>query len=484
VSAESASGDRPNLRLRSAQGRAAIAVTALASGMVFLDGTVVNLALPAIGRDLDAGVASLQWTINGYLLTLAALIIIGGSLGDRFGRRRVFLIGTVWFTAASLICGLAPSSELLVAARVLQGIGGALLTPGSLAIIEAAFHPDDRAGAIGRWSGLAGVSTALGPVLGGYLIDALSWRSVFFLNVPIGVAVLILAARYIPETRGRADARSIDATGAALAAIGLAGVSFALIEGPELGAGSASVVAAAVAGVLALSAFIVVERRVVDPMLPLEIFRSRAFSAANIITFVVYAGLGSVFFFLGVFLQVALRYSPLEAGLAFVPVTVMLLLFSASAGRLAQRIGARPLLTAGSLIIAGSMLMMRGINPGDEYLSDLLPAVMVFSIGLIGIVAPVTATALSSAPEEHAGLASAVNNAVSRTGQLLAIALLPALAGLAGNDYRDPTAITEAFHTGMLTTAVLSLTGAVVAWTMLDREVLRRPSSATADAEG
>ncbi|MFY9265757.1 MAG: MFS transporter [Solirubrobacterales bacterium] len=459
------------LRLATADGRWAVAVTVLGSSMVFLDATVVNIALPAIGRDLDASVASLQWTVNSYLLALAALIILGGSFGDRFGRRRVFLIGTIWFTGASALCGLAPSDEALIAARVLQGVGGALLTPGSLAIIEASFAHVDRGRAIGLWSGLAGVSTAAGPLVGGYLIDAVSWRAVFYLNLPIGAFVAATAMRRLPETFGN-RARRIDVAGASLVAIGLAGTSLAMTEAPELGVGSAAVVVSGSIGTLALITFVLVERRVTEPMLPLGIFRSRPFAAANLVTFVVYAALAGVFFFLGVFLQISLRYSPLEAGMAGVPVTALLLVLSARAGALAQRIGARPLLTGGALVMALAMLMMRSIEPGDDYLAGVLPSIALFGLGLAAIVAPVTATALSSAPVEHAGLASAVNNAVSRAGQLIAIAILPAVAGLAGSEYANPAALTDAFHTAMIATAILALIGGAIAWTMIGREVL------------
>lgn len=449
----------------------------LGSSIVFLDSTVVNMALPAIGREFDASFASLQWTVNGYLLALAALIILGGSFGDRFGRRRMFVLGTAWFTFASVLCGLAPSSEVLIAARVLQGVGGALLTPGSLAIIEASFVSVERGRAIGLWSGLSGVSTAAGPLLGGYLIDAVSWRAIFYLNVPIGLLVIVTAMRHVPESFGVRSSR-IDLGGAFLVALGLAGTSFALIEAPELGAGSAEVLVSATVGLIALIAFVIVERRVREPMLPLSIFQSKPFTAANLVTFVVYAALAGVFFMQGVFFQISLGYSPLEAGMSGLPVTALLLLFSSRAGALAQRVGARPLLTGGAVVITVAILMMRSIDPGDSYWTGVLPSMIVFGVGLVGIVAPVTATALSSAPTEHAGLASAVNNAVARAGQLIAIALLPAVAGLAGSEYEDPAAMTGAFHDAMLATAVLSAIGAVVAWTMIGRDVLKLEDAA------
>ncbi|MGH2905172.1 MAG: MFS transporter, partial [Solirubrobacterales bacterium] len=430
--------EQAGLTLDSGPGRWTIAVCVLGSCIVFLDGSVVNIALPAIGRDLDAGLADLQWIVNGYMLALASLIILGGSLGDRFGRRKAFLVGTVWFTVASMLCGLAPSSELLIAGRFLQGIGGALLTPGSLAIIEASFVKADRGRAIGLWSGLAGASTAFGPPLGGWLIDAVSWRAIFFLNLPLGIFVVLAGLRHVPETRGREVTGSLDFAGATLAAVGLGGLSWALIEGPERGAGSPVVLAAAAAGAAACVAFVFVERRAKDPMLPLGIFRSPTFVAANLITFSVYAGLGGVFFFLVLMLQIGLGYTPVEAGIAGLPVTIILLLLSSRAGGLSQRIGPRLPLTVGPVIVAVAMLMMRMIEPGVDYLTGVLPAILVFGFGLVLIVAPVTSTALSSAPQDEAGVASAVNNAVARTGQLMAIAVLPVIAGLSGDQYENP----------------------------------------------
>lgn len=440
----------------------------LGSCMVFLDGSVVNIALPALGRDFDAGISDLQWIVNGYMLALASLIILGGSLGDRFGRRRVFVIGVIWFSAASALCGFAPNSETLIAARILQGIGGALLTPGSLAIIEATFVASDRGRAIGLWSGLAGASTAFGPPLGGYMIDAFSWRAVFFMNLPLGAFLVYGAVRHIPETFGREQLGRIDYSGATLAAVGLGGVSWALIEGPGRGLDSLAVTGAGLIGIAACVGFVLVERMTKDPMVPLAIFNSKSFTAANLITFVVYAGLGGVFFLLVVVLQTALGYSPIEAGLMTLPITIILLFLSARAGGLAQRIGPRIPLTVGPVVVAAGMLLMLRVGPDSTYLGSVLPALLVFGFGLVLIVAPVTATALSSAPQDQAGVASAINNAVARTGQLLAIAVLPVVAGLTGDEYLDPNAVTEAFHVAMFLTAGLALLGAAIAWTMFE----------------
>ncbi|MEK6252784.1 MAG: DHA2 family efflux MFS transporter permease subunit [Actinomycetota bacterium] len=452
-------------------GRWVLAVAVLGSGMAFLDGTVVNVALPDIGRDLDASTSSLQWILNGYLLTLASLILLGGSLGDRYGRRRVFVLGTGLFTAASMLCAIAPNVELLVVARLLQGIGGALLTPGSLAMIESSFRPADRARAIGAWSGLGGVATALGPLLGGYLVDAVSWRAIFLINLPLGIFVIAMASRHVPETRDPTTSGHLDFAGATLAGLGLAGTTYALIEAPGKGA-SPLILLAGIGGVVALVAFLLGERRNANPMMPLEIFGSRQFSAANLVTFVVYAALGGVFFLLVAFLQISLGYSPIAAGAASLPVTVLMLLLSARSGALAQRIGARIPLTAGPLVIAVGLLLMTRIDPGDSYVSTVLPAVIVFGLGLTLVVAPVTATVLAAADARHSGIASGINNAVSRVAGLLAVAVLPLIAGLTGDSFYDPSAMADGFRVAMVACAVLAALGGVLAWLTISSEVL------------
>ncbi len=451
-------------------GRWVLAVAVLGSGLAFLDGTVVNVALPEIGRDLDASTSSLQWILNGYLLTLASLILLGGSLGDRYGRRRVFVFGVGLFTVASLLCAIAPNAESLVAARLLQGVGGALLTPGSLAMIEATFRRTDRAAAIGAWSGLGGVATALGPLLGGYLVDAVSWRAIFLINLPLGVFVIAMAGRHVPETRDTTMSGGLDFPGAVLAALGLAGTTYALIEAPE-GAGPAVLLAGA-GGLAALAAFLLVERRSPNPMMPLEVFASDQFSAANLVTFVVYAALGGFFFLFVAFVQISLGYSAIEAGAATLPVTLLMLGLSARTGALAQRIGARIPLTAGPLIIALGLLLLSRITPGDRYLTDVLPAVVVFGLGLTLVVAPVTATALAAADERHAGIASGINNAVARVAGLLAVAVLPLLAGLTGEAFYDPAEMTDGFQMAMLICAALAALGGLLAWLTISGEVL------------
>ena len=331
------------VRMADPSGKWIVAGAVLGSAVVALDATVVNVALPTIGRDLHAGVTGLQWTIDGYLVTLAALILPGGSLGDRFGRRRIFLLGLAWFAAASLLCGIAPNIGVLIAARTLQGVGGALLTPASLAIIQATFHPDDRGRAIGAWSGLGGIATAAGPLAGGWLVDAVSWRVIFLLNLPLAAIAAAVALRHVPESTDPSVSGRVDIVGAVLIALGLAGVTYGLIEaswGPAL------------PGLAALAAFVVYERRESHPMLPLDIFASRQFTGANVATFAIYGSLGGVFFLFVVFLQTSLHYSPLKAGAASLPITLLMLTLSSRAGALAQRIGPRRPMTFGPLIVA------------------------------------------------------------------------------------------------------------------------------------
>jgi len=326
------------VRYSTAAGRWVIAATVLGSGMAAIDGTVVGIALPSIGRQFHAPLSTLQWVVTGYTLALAALLLLGGSLGDRKGRRLVFNVGVVWFAVASAACALAPNTNILIGTRVLQGVGAALLTPGSLAIIQASFDPDDRSRAIGAWSGLGGVATAAGPLLGGYLISAASWRWIFVINIPIGVVVLVSSMRHVPESRDPTTTGRVDVPGAVTAVVGLAATTFALIEGPSLGWTAPVVIAMLATGAVGVIAFLVVERRSPAPMLPLALFRERQFTAANLVTFVVYAALGGVLFLLPVELQVVNHYTPLESGIALLPLTIIMLLLSARSGQLAARI--------------------------------------------------------------------------------------------------------------------------------------------------
>jgi EmrB/QacA subfamily drug resistance transporter len=445
-------------------GRGTLLAAILASGMVFLDTTVVNVALPRLGADLGATVADLQWTVNGYLLMLAAFVLLGGALGDRIGRRRVFLLGVVWFTVASVLCGLAQGTGWLITARALQGAGGALLTPGSLAMIQASFHPDDRGRAIGTWSGLSGVSTALGPFVGGWLIDALSWRWIFFLNVPLAVAVLLAALRWAPESRDERSSRRYDVLGALLGALGLGGVTYALIDAPARGPRSPAVLVSALVGALAVAAFVLVERRRGDTaMLPTELFRSRLFSVLNAFTVVVYAALGGFTFFLAVYLQNVVGWSALLTGLATVPMTLLLLVGSSRAGALSAKIGPRLPLTVGPVVAAVGLLLLRRVELGASYWTDVLPGVALFGLGLTLVVAPLTASVLAAVADRFAGVASGFNNAAARAGGLLAVAALPLAVGLTGTGYAHKAALTTAFREAMLWCAVLLLAGAALA---------------------
>ncbi len=453
----------PGLRLSTARGRWVVAATVLGSGMAALDATVVGIALPAIGRNFHAGVSSVQWVVDGYTLTLAGLLLLGGTLGDSYGRRKMFVIGTVWFAIASLLCGLAPTVGLLIAARALQGVGGALLTPGSLAILQASFAADDRSAAIGAWSGLGGVATAIGPFLGGYLIDAVSWRLVFFINLPLAVLVVAISARHVPETKAPGPVPKLDVKGAACISGALAGITYGLIAASSAGWASVSVLLPLAVGLALLGLFVLVEDKEPAPMLPLSLFRSRQFSAANAVTFVVYAALGGLLFLVPVVLQVVHGYSPTEAGAALLPVTFIMLALSSRSGALASRIGPRLQMTIGPLVIAASFLLFIRVGTSGDYLTAVLPAVVVFGLGVAINVAPLTATALSSAPAEHAGVASAVNNDVARAAQLIAVAVLPALAGITGESYLHPAQLAHGFKVAAIMAAVFCAAGGVLA---------------------
>ena len=452
------------LAFASAQGRWVVAATTLGSGIAFLDSTVVNVALPHIGEDLDTSVAGLQWVLNGYLVTLSSLILLGGSLGDLFGRKRVFQAGVVVFAVASVACALAPNDAALVLGRVAQGIGGALLTPASLAILEASFRPEDRPRAIGAWSGLSGVAAAVGPFVGGWLVDSASWRWIFLINLPLSAVVIAITARHVPESFDPRADRRIDWTGAVLVAVSLGVLSWGLIAAGDRGWGAPSVVFSLVAGVAAMAAFVVVESRSPHPMLPLDIFRSAQFRAANLVTAAVYAALGGVFFLLTIQLQQVLDYSALEAGAATLPITGLMLALSARSGALAARIGPRLQMTVGPLLVAVGILLMSSIDAGTSYLTGVLPAVIVMGLGLATTVAPLTSTALGAVDDRHAGVASGVNTTVSRAAQLAAVAVLPVAVGLTGDDFLRPETFSDGFRTAMLITAALAAAGGLVAW--------------------
>ncbi|MEU4405983.1 MFS transporter [Streptosporangium sp. NPDC023963] len=456
--------DNGHIRFASAKGRWVLLTTVLGSGMAMLDGTVVNVALPSLGADLGADMAGLQWTVNAYTLTLAGLILLGGSLGDRYGRRKIFLVGVVWFAVASALCGLAPNVETLIAARALQGIGGALLTPGSLAIIQASFDRGDRPRAIGAWSGLGGVAAAIGPLLGGWLVETAGWRWVFLINLPLAALVVAVAVRHVPESRNASAGGRFDVLGAVLAALALAGITYGLID--------LEIVPVA-AGVLLGTAFVWLEiRRSPEALVPVEVFSSRVFTAVNVVTFIMYAAMGVVFFLLVVQLQVSAGFSPVVAGTSMIPVTILMLLLSSRAGELAKRLGPRLPMTGGILLCAGALLLMSRIGPGSSYVVDVLLPATLFGLGLSAAVAPLTATVLATAAERHAGVASGVNNAVARTGGLLAVAAIPPLAGLTGDAFDSPEIFTAGFHTTMLISAAMLGVAALITFLTIRENVL------------
>jgi EmrB/QacA subfamily drug resistance transporter len=400
-----------------------LAATILGSAMAFIDGTVVNVALPEIQVRLSATAIDLQWIVEAYALFLAALILVGGSLGDHYGRRRVFSLGVAMFAAASVWCGLASSPEQLIVARAVQGVGGALLVPGSLAIISASFDEERRGRAIGTWSGFSGITAAIGPVLGGYLVDNVSWRAAFLINVPLAIAVLWIVFRHVPESRDP-DARRLDIPGAVLATLGLGGVVYGLIESQNSGFTHPRVLASLTLGVAALVAFVVVERRVAEPMMPLSLFRSRNFAGANLLTLFLYAGLGGSLYYLPFNLIQVHGYSATAAGSAFLPFVVITFVMSRWAGGLVPRYGAKLPLMIGPTIAAAGFFLFALTGTGGSYWTTIFPAIVVMGFGMALVIAPLTTTALSSVSGSHAGLASGVNNAVSRTASLLSIPVL------------------------------------------------------------
>jgi len=398
----------------------------LGSAMVFVDGTVVNVALPALRDDLDASLAGQQWVVESYLLMLASLVLVGGSLGDLYGRRRIFAIGTAGFGAASLACAVAPTVAFLTGARALQGAFGALLVPSSLAIITTVFSRDERPAAIGSWTAGTSAAIAVGPPLGGLLVDVLSWRAIFALNLPLMLVCLWLIARFVPECPGDGTHR-VDVPGAALCVLGLAGPVYALIQQPSLGWSDPSVWVPFVAGIGACAAFLAYERHAPDPMLPPAMFGVRNFAVGNAVTFVVYAGLGAATFFIALFLQQVAGYSAFEAGLSLLPITLLLVTLARRFGALSSRVGPRLPMTAGPLFCGVGLVAFARLDEHADYLTAVLPASVLFGLGLAIVVAPLTATVLQAADRRQAGVASGVNNAIARIAGLLAIAAVGAV---------------------------------------------------------
>jgi EmrB/QacA subfamily drug resistance transporter len=464
-----------DLRVSSARGRWVLLATVLGSGVAMLDGTVVNVALPAIGRSFGASMAELQWTVNAYTLTLAGMILLGGALGDRYGRRRVFVIGLVWFALASALCGAAVDAPMLIASRAIQGVGGALLTPGSLAIIQASFAEDERSRAVGAWSGLGGVAGAAGPFLGGWLVGSVGWRWVFLLNLPLVAITVAVTLRHVPESSDETETGRFDVLGAVLAAAALAGITYALTEAAGATGWQAGV--AAVIGIGCGAGFVLRERRLGgSAMLPLEIFSSRQFTAINVITFVVYGGMGIVFFLFVQMLQIVAGFSPLAAGISLLPFTILMLLLSSRAGWLARRAGPRLPLAVGLAVAACGMLLMMRIGHHASYVNDVLPAVFVFGLGMTAVVAPLTATVLAAADVRHAGVASGVNNAVARAASLLMVAAIPPIVGLTGAAEAHPARFAHGFREAVVISAVMLAAGAVLSLLTVRDDVLRAPA--------
>jgi len=418
--------------------RLVLVAAILGTTVVTVDSTVVNVALPAIEKDLGGGLAGQQWTSNAYLLTLSSLLLVAGSLGDLFGARRVFALGVTGFGVTSVFCALAPTVELLVVARALQGVFGALLTPAALAVIVSTFPPDERGRAVGAWTAWGGMGTVLGPLIGGQLVDSASWRWIFAINVPIVLITLFLVLRVVPEGRPRAVDAKVDVIGATLCALGLGGITYGLIEQPLYGWGDAMVAVPLIGGTAMFAAFIVWEARTAHPMLPLSLFRRRNFAVGNIETFSMYAGLGLLFFFLVLFLQQVAGYSALEAGTTTIPVTLVMFLLSARFGALADRYGPRFFMGVGPLVAAAGLAFFLRLDADVDYVTELLPGLLIFAIGLSLTVAPLTATVLADADEHNAGIASGVNNALARVASLIAIAAVGAVVASAfGSALRD-----------------------------------------------
>jgi EmrB/QacA subfamily drug resistance transporter len=453
------------LSRRSPQGRTTLAMVILGSGIALLDGTVVNIALKAIGTDLDASLVELQWVTNGYLLSLASLILVGGALGDRWGRKRIYLIGVAGFAVSSALCALARSPEQLVAFRVVQGVAAALLTPGGLALIQGLFRQRDRAPVIGTWAGMTGIAAAAGPFVGGFLIEHAGWRWIFAINLPLCAIVLLLGTR-VPESRDLEDTDRFDARGALSGVTMLAAATYALTSWRTLS--TPVLVAWVVVAVVALVAFLASERRH-GAMMPLEMFAVPVFSAANLMTFLVYGALGAVSFFVVLQLQVSAGWSALGAGLSFLPLTLAMLVLSARFAALSTRIGPRWPMGVGPLVCACGVLLLTGISGPTSYWTGVLPGMAVFALGLSSLVSPLTTAVLAAAPDRHAGIASGVNNAVARTGSLLAVAALPAAVGLQGDEYTNPVLMTAGFQRAMWLSATLLAIGGVVSWWGLRR---------------
>ena len=465
------------VEFESGRGRVVLTTVVLGSAVAQLTATVVNVALPTIGADLDAGSSAQRWIVNAYALTLASFTLIGGALGDRFGRLRLYRIGLVSFAATSLLCAIAWNSESLIVFRLLQGVSAALVTPGSLAIIEASFRPDDRGRGIGAWSGLGSVAGAIGPLVGGLLVES-SWRWVFIINIPIALVSLVLSM-WVPESLDPTARRSrLDVVGAGLTALVLGAAAYSLMNGPDGGFSTFEIGA----GLMAIAAGVGLwfwEHDRDHAVVPFDLFADRTFAVSNGLTFAIYGGLGVMFFLLSIQLQVTAGWSPVEAGAALLPVTVLLFLLSARMGALATRIGPRLPLTIGPIVAGAGMVLLSRVGPDATFVADVLPGAVVFGLGLSAIVAPVTSTALGSVPEARVGAASGVNNAVARTGGLLAVAGIPTVVGLTGGALSDPALLDPGFTQAMVISAAIVAGAGVAAFLLLPRRLPSPPPTTT-----
>jgi EmrB/QacA subfamily drug resistance transporter len=456
------------IAIGSARGRWVLLAAVLGSGIAGIDSAVMNVALPFIGRDLGADFAQLQWTVAGYTLSLAALLLLAGALGDHFGRRRVFLVGVIGFTAGSLLCAAAPGIDTLIGTRVVQGVGGALMTPASLAIIQSSFRAEDRPRAIGIWSGFSGVASLVAPFVGGWLLELGTWRSIFVINLPVAAVLVLVAVRHVPESREAAPP-PMDWPGSFLAVIALASVTYVLTTVPGQRSASVLSISAALIAVAASVAFAWHERRSKAPMLPVAIFRSTPFVAANLVTFFVYGAFGAFSLVFTVALETISAYSPVKAGSTLLPITVITLLLSGRSGQLAARIGPRLQVTAGALLCSAGDLLALRVSPETGYWTTVIPLECVFGLGIATMVAPLMSAALSSAPPDHAGVASAVTNTIARAAALLGIAALPPIAGLSGASYASAAALRGGYQEICLMCAVSLAIGGMIAALALGR---------------
>lgn len=466
--------------LKSSRGRGILLASILGSGMAFLDGTVVNVALPALARGLGADLAGLQWTLDAYLLTLSAFLLIGGNLGDRLGRRPMFELGAVGFAGASLLCGLSPTVLTLTLARALQGLAAALLVPVSLSLVRAELDEKDQGTALGLWTGFSGVSSAIGPLVGGWLVEAVSWRAIFFLNLPLAAVAVWAARRCIPARTARREETPLDLGGAAAGALAIGGLTYALIEGPAHGWGPVTLGSAGV-GAVALAAFLALERRP-EAMMPLSLFRHPVFSAANAVTLLLYSALGCALFLLMLELQIGMNLSPVRAGLTLLPATVLMLLLSPLTGRWGKERGGRWPMALGAAVAAGGFASFLLLRPGAPW-PVVLPGSVLLGLGLSLAVAPLTVVVLDSVRQERAGIAAGVNNAVARLAGLLGVAGIPWAAGMSMLGKKmDPTGVTQGFHRAVILCAALCLAASVASLIWVPSRPARDPGSPVAVA--